>query len=202
MFSTPCALGSIDAVVDRVGLLRSIADERARDPAGMLRSNTGGWHSAMTMQHWGGEAARLLARQAAAMADSMTIDTGDRDRQIHRWRADMWANVARSGDAHQYHYHPGSVWSAVAYLDDGYDGSDEPDLGGELFFLDPRMPQIRMNSPHLVLRESDGNEQLVEPFLRPSTGQIVVFPAWLAHSVRPFRGHGTRISVAINLGAD
>jgi hypothetical protein len=27
----------------------------------------------------------------------------------------------------------------------------------------------------------------------------VVFPAWLQHAVRPFRGPGTRISVALNL---
>ena len=114
----------------------------------------------------------------------------------------MWANVVGPGHSHQYHFHPGCVWSAVAWLDDGYAGDADPALGGELQLLDPRMPQIRMNAPHLRLREADGGEQLVEPFVRPRTGLLVVFPAWLAHAVRPFKGTGTRVSVALNLSAD
>lgn len=58
----------------------------------------------------------------------------------------------------------------MCYLDDGYDGDSDPALGGELILLDPRMPQIRMSSPHLLLREADGGEQLVEPFVRPRIG--------------------------------
>lgn len=201
LFSTPFALEMMDGAVDLVALKQAIAEERERDPQGVDRSNIGGWHSALTLQHWGGEPARALASKAAAIADAMTLDDRDRTAKTHRWKADMWANVAVAGDARQYHFHPGCVWSAVCYLDDGYEGSSDPALGGELLLLDPRMPQIRMNAPHLHLRESDGGEQLVEPFVRPRTGLLVVFPAWLAHSVRPFRGSGTRISVAVNLSA-
>jgi len=28
---------------------------------------------------------------------------------------------------------------------------------------------------------------------------LVAFPSWLQHAVRPYRGTGTRISIAINL---
>lgn len=201
LFSTPFALGMTDGAVDLAALKEAIYGERARDPQGIARSNIGGWHSAATLQNWGGQPARALGAQVAAIADTMTLDDRDRGATTHRWRAEMWANVASAGDARQYHFHPGCVWSAVAYLDDGYEGTDDPALGGELQLLDPRMPQIRMNAPHLHLRESDGGEQLVEPFVRPRTGLLVVFPAWLAHSVRPFRGSGTRISVAVNLSA-
>ena len=202
LFSTPFALEMVDGTVDLAALKQAIFEERVRDPQGIARSNIGGWHSAATLQHWGGEPARALTAQVVAIADAMTLDDRDRTATSHRWSADMWANVAREGDAHQYHFHPGCVWSAAAYVDDGYEGSADPDLGGELQLLDPRMPQIRMNAPQLRLRESDGGEQLVEPFVRPRTGLLVVFPAWLAHSVRPFRGSGTRVSIAINLSAD
>lgn len=202
LFSTPFALDMVHGAVDLAALRQAIAEERARDPQGTPRSNIGGWHSAATMQHWGGEPARALASQVAAIADTMMLDDRDRAATTHRWKADMWANIAASGDARQYHFHPGCVWSAVAYVDDGYDGDADPALGGELLLLDPRMPQIRMNAPHLCLREADGGEQLVEPFVRPRSGLLVVFPAWLAHAVRPFRGAGTRISVALNLTAD
>lgn len=202
LFSTPFALEMVDADIDLPALRVAIGAERERDPRGIDRSNMGGWHSAATLQHWGGEAARALAARVAAIADAMTLDDRDRAATTHRWKADMWANVAGAGDARQYHFHPGCVWSAVAYVDDGYEGSADAALGGELQLLDPRMPQVRMNAPHLRLREVDGGEQLVEPFVRPRTGLLVVFPAWLAHAVRPFRGTGTRISVALNLSAD
>lgn len=202
LFSTPFALEMVDEAIDLASLKEAIAEERARDPQGLDRSNIGGWHSALTLQHWGGGAARALANRVAAIADTMTLDDRDRAATTHRWKADMWANVAGAGDARQYHFHPGCVWSAVCYLDDGYEGSSDPALGGELILLDPRMPQVRMNAPHLRLREKDGGEQLVEPFLRPRTGMLAVFPAWLAHAVRPFRGTGTRVSVALNLTAE
>ncbi len=202
LFSTPFALEMVGDEIDLPALKDAVGEERARDPHGLDRSNIGGWHSALTLQHWGGAPARALAARVAAIADTMTLDDRDREATTHRWKADMWANVADTGDARQYHFHPGCVWSAVCYLDDGYDGDSDPALGGELILLDPRMPQIRMNAPHLLLREANGGEQLVEPFVRPRTGLLVVFPAWLAHAVRPFRGSGTRISVATNLSAE
>ena len=199
LFSTPVALEMLAETVDLATLKAAIASERARDPQGSVRSNFGGWHSADTLQHWGGEPARALAGRAAALADAMTLDAGAPDAVTHSWQVDMWANVATAGDLHQYHFHPGCVWSAVAYLDDGYEGSTDAALGGELTLMDPRMPAIRMAAPHMRLREADGSEQLIEPAIRPRTGLLVVFPAWLAHAVRPFRGAGTRISVALNL---
>lgn len=87
----------------------------------------------------------------------------------------------------------------MAYLDDGYDGSDDPALGGELQLLDPRMPMIRMTAPDLRLAGEDGQPQHNEISIRPRTGMIVLFPSWLQHAVRPFHGEGTRISIAINL---
>ena len=35
--------------------------------------------------------------------------------------------------------------------------------------------------------------------IRPVAGAMLLFPAWLSHAVRPYRGNGTRISVAFNL---
>ena len=35
--------------------------------------------------------------------------------------------------------------------------------------------------------------------VRPRTGRLVMFPAWLLHQVRPYRGTAQRISIAFNL---
>jgi uncharacterized protein (TIGR02466 family) len=33
----------------------------------------------------------------------------------------------------------------------------------------------------------------------PKAGRLVMFPAWLLHQVRPYRGTAERISIAFNL---
>ncbi|MEZ5648896.1 MAG: putative 2OG-Fe(II) oxygenase [Alphaproteobacteria bacterium] len=35
--------------------------------------------------------------------------------------------------------------------------------------------------------------------LSPHAGMMVLFPSWLVHAVRPYRGTHTRISIAFNL---
>lgn len=199
LFSTPFALDTLQSPEGMKKLREAIEGERARDAAGVSISNIGGWHSNTDMLQWGGEAARALAFKAMTMADAQTVDSKSPDESRFDWAPEMWANVGGKGSANQYHFHPGSFWSAVAYIDDGYLGSDDPALGGELQLLDPRMPMIRMTAPDLRLKYADGKAQQNEPAIRPSTGLIVLFPSWLQHAVRPFHGEGTRISIAINL---
>ena len=35
--------------------------------------------------------------------------------------------------------------------------------------------------------------------MRPQPGLLLMFPSWLSHAVRPYRGDGVRISIAINM---
>ena len=203
-FATPFLSDMLQSDAGIAALREAVEAERARDDAGVSISNIGGWHSNTQMLDWGGEAARALALKAMQMADSATIDSKaapgtDFAEGQYGWHPEMWANVSGKGHATQYHFHPGSFWSAVAYLDDGYGQSDASDLGGELQLLDPRMPAVRMAAPDLRLRDGQGNAQPTELVLRPQTGMIVLFPSWLQHGVRPFHGPGERISIAINL---
>ena len=201
LFSTPLAVEMVDDLSLRESLRTAIAAERERDPAGISVSNLGGWHSNTAMLAWGGEPARRLAAIAVAMAETLTIDPKSPAKSRYGWRADMWANVSRRGHANQYHVHPGSFWSAVFCLDDGYAGSDDPALGGELQLLDPRMPAVRMAAPDLALRDADGQMQYSELLIRLRSGLLVMFPSWLQHGVRPFNNDGERITVALNLVA-
>lgn len=172
-----------------------------RDKNGLAISNIGGWHSGTDMLEWGGEAARALVFKAMTMADDACVDIKSPEESRFGWLPQMWANVSTKGNANQYHAHPGSYWSAVAYVDDGYEGESDPAQGGELQLLDPRSPMVQMAAPDLRLKAEDGGAQLHEISVRPQTGMIVLFPSWLQHAVRPFYGEGTRISVAINLTA-
>jgi uncharacterized protein (TIGR02466 family) len=199
LFATPFVVDQLQSEAGMAMLREAVEAEMARDVGGMTISNIGGWHSNTQMVDWGGEAARALAYKAMTMADAQTVDVRSPQESRFGWIPEMWANVNRKGDANQYHTHPGSFWSAVAYLDDGYQGSDDPALGGELQLLDPRMPMIRMTAPDLRLLDAGGQPMPSEVSVRPRTGMIVMFPSWLQHAVRPFHGEGTRISIAINL---
>jgi len=199
LFATPFVIDRLQSAEGLHVLRESILAERARDEAGVQISNLGGWHSNTHMTEWGGEAARALAYKAMTMADEATGHAVPEDASEYSWVPEMWANVSGRGNANQYHTHPGSFWSAVAYVDDGYEGSTDPALGGELQLSDPRMPMVRMTAPDLRLKDQAGIAQKSEPIMRPTTGLIVMFPSWLQHAVRPFHGAGTRISIAINL---
>lgn len=199
LFATPFASDVLKSAEGIAELRRLIETERQRDAKGVQISNVGGWHSNTNMIEWGGEAARALAYKAMTMADALTIDSKSPQATRFGWVPEMWANVGTKVHSNQYHYHPGSFWSAVAYIDDGYEGDDDPALGGELQLLDPRMPMVRMTAPDLRLAEAEGGQMVNEISWRPQSGQIVIFPSWLQHAVRPFHGEGTRISIAINL---
>ncbi len=204
LFATPFIIDRLQSAAG-IGMLRDAIDaEMRRDTKGISISNLGGWHSNTQMIDWGGEAAKALAFKAMTMADEATLDA--KSPQVKNlsesrfgWVPEMWANVSQKGNANQYHTHPGSFWSAVAYIDDGYDGDDDPALGGELQLLDPRMPMVRMTAPDLRMIDADGTAMPSEISIRPQTGMIVMFPSWLQHAVRPFHGLGTRVSIAINL---
>lgn len=180
--------------------LRSMIAARAGSVDGVAKSNVHGWQSDIDMADWAGAAGAALIAHATARADAYSRSTVSG--APTRWRAEMWANASQRGASNQTHAHPGSFWSAVYYVDDGYAGSPDKALAGELSFLDPRFPAVRMAAPDLRYRRPDGSVDNQEVWLRPRTGLFLMFPSWLLHSVRPYGGGGTRVSIAINLMVD
>jgi len=75
----------------------------------------------------------------------------------------------------------------------------DPSLGGELEFMDPRGPGPAMYAPHLAFALPGGLSVGANEVVHPKTGRLVMFPAWLLHQVRPYRGGAERISIAFNL---
>jgi uncharacterized protein (TIGR02466 family) len=195
LFATPVLAGMWPGAREHNGGLRAaILAERARD-RGVAKSNLHGWQSNTEMTRWGGAPAAALEAELIARCTEITSGL----RNGAQWVAEMWGNVSPPGASNQTHAHPGSLWSAVYYVDDGYAGSADKALGGELSFLDPRFPMVRMAAPDLRWRKPDGKLDNQEVWMRPRAGLIVIFPSWLQHSVRPYAGNATRISIATNL---
>lgn len=169
----------------------AILARRAAEP-GIERSNVGGWHSKTDMLDWGGPAAAKLAETAVKMAKRMShFSAGEPG-----WSVRMWANVSPPGALNMSHAHPGVLWAAVYYVAVGEAGE-----GGELYLEDPRFPVPQMTLPGFRAIGADGVPQDVEHRIAPRRGDLILFPAWVRHGVRPWRGAGERISIAMNLSA-
>ena len=171
---------------------------RERVERGLLVSNRGGWHSA-EFQSWCGAAGLALLEAARQLVDEMTsVEQGGVLRPARvGWLVTAWANVNRAGDSNRPHGHAGAYWSGVYWVDDG-DADGDPAAGGLLELADPRGILPSMVAPHLRCAieacAGEGGGQAVTP--RPGT--MVLFPAWLIHSVTPYGGQRPRISVAFN----
>jgi uncharacterized protein (TIGR02466 family) len=196
LFATPIVLIDLpDAPTLNADLRRTIL-EREKSHPGTEHSNLGGWQSEWDMDRWGGAAAIKLLAVARNSANKVTTNRQGQPVVI-AWKANMWANINRTGHGNEFHSHPGSFWSAVYYVDDGGIEAD-PSLGGELEFMDPRGPGPAMYAPQLAFG-SAGLSVGANEVVRPRTGRMVMFPAWVLHQVRPYRGTARRISIALNL---
>jgi uncharacterized protein (TIGR02466 family) len=201
LFETPLIVNQLSDSAELNRQLKEVILARAKSDPGVRLSNISGWQSAPDMLIWAGPAANSLLERITTAVDRFTADIGSPSGSRYGWLSTMWANVSPPGGANQYHSHPGSFWSAVYYVDDGYQGSTDQKLGGELVLIDPRMPGIAMNAPDLRFRRPGQPPEDYEKFMRPVSGRLVIFPAWLSHAVNQFNGPGTRISIAVNLTA-
>ncbi|WP_380788459.1 TIGR02466 family protein [Sphingomonas sp. R86521] len=197
LFETPILHGRLaDADAMTAALAAAIRARHAAVPS-LSRSNIGGWHSATDMLDWGGPAATALADIAIRMARRCSHFEG-RDAASFEWTCKMWANVSPPGALNMSHAHPGVLWAAVYYVDMGAPPASG-ETGGELFFEDPRFPIPLMRMPGFRLRGIDGQPQPVEHRMPTAAGDLVLFPAWVRHGVRPHAGTGDRISIAMNI---
>jgi uncharacterized protein (TIGR02466 family) len=108
---------------------------------------------------------------------------------------DAWFHVSRRGGFFGLHNHPNASWSGVYCVDPGSSDADRKESGA-LCFVNP----VLQSSMHL----DAGNARFSGAFaggvrsLRMEAGQLVLFPSWVLHDVKPFEGEGERITVAFN----
>jgi len=99
-----------------------------------------------------------------------------------------WANISAKGARHKKHTHPNNFLSGVYYVQ-AAEGADT------ITFHDPR-PQTSIMAPastELSLEYAGSNIMPVKE------GMLIVFPAWLPHSVDTNKSDRERISVSFNV---
>jgi uncharacterized protein (TIGR02466 family) len=189
LFPTPVIVHELDGAETLNAELGQVILARHSENSGLKLSNRGGWQSTHDFPAWSGEAGQEILRQATDLATAHTLRPGG---PTPRWSVDAWANVSRSGHFNMPHVHGGSFWSAVYYV------RVSEGEGGQLVLHDPRMPELRMHAPGVHFAKM-GPEVKAE--IKPKAGLLILFPAWLSHSVEPWEGSGDRISVAMNIRA-
>ncbi len=198
LFATPVAAVQLPSAAARNATLRATILARRDATPSVQASNAGGWHSPRDLADWAGPAATEILDLARQVATQMIADRHGQPVRP-RWTIQAWANVNGPGDGNICHYHPGAFWSGTYYVDDG-GCADDPSLGGEFEMLDPRGPGPGMYAPALKFAGEDGASAGSGETIRPRPGLLVLFPSWLFHQVRPYRGSALRISLAFNLG--
>jgi uncharacterized protein (TIGR02466 family) len=197
LFPTPLVVATMpESAALNAELKRIILGREATAPESVQRSNHGGWQSSWDLHQWGGAPMQKVLAFGRSIVDEVTVDRAGKRHEI-AWRVNSWANVNRQGHGNQFHTHPGALWSATYYVDDGGIGAD-PTLGGEFEIQDPRGVAPVMYAPYLTFAGPDGAALGESQRLPPQAGMFVVFPSWLSHGVRPYRGTRERISIAIN----
>ncbi len=197
LFATPVAAMEVPRAEEINAALSGLILARRDAMPSVQASNAGGWHSGRDILDWGAPWAPRIIDLAKGMAGQMTADRrGDLVRPD--WAVQALANVNAAGHANVAHYHAGAYWSGTYYVDDGGCASDHS-LGGEFEMLDPRGPGPGMYAPHLKFAGDDGASVGGAEVIRPKPGLLFLFPSWLMHQVRPYRGTGLRISIAFNL---
>lgn len=173
--------------------LRAEVLERMQREGGVSISNRGGWQSKPDLWGWEGpafDAYRGWVHGAVLRMAALPAGETDLGRVDIAYRAGAWANVNRPGSYNDAHIHPDCDWSVVYYVDCG---TLEPgwDRNGMIELHDPRtLSRMSTLSAYGFARSF---------LLDPQPGQMLMFPAWMEHSVHPFYGSGTRISIACNV---
>jgi uncharacterized protein (TIGR02466 family) len=200
LFATPVAAVEVPGAGALNAQLEATILQRRASSTGVQASNAGGWHSDREILAWGGAPMAAIIDVAKGVATQLTADR--RGQPISpAWTVQAWANVNAAGDGNICHYHPGSFWSGTYYVTDG-GCADDPSLGGEFEMLDPRGPGPGMYAPALKFAGEDGTSAGSAETIRPRPGLLLLFPSWLFHQVRPYRGDRLRISIAFNLGVN
>ena len=151
---------------------------------GLQKTNYKGWHSTTDM---------ASKSEYDSLVNELMIMCKDvfKEEWLNRKPVlgNMWANINPKEGMNQPHIHPNSLFSGVYYV------KSNPQAG-RLRIYDPR-PGAQIVMP--VRLEGQPPKHLWRDVnINPISGRIIMFPAWLWHSVEPNQSNDLRISVSFN----
>jgi uncharacterized protein (TIGR02466 family) len=108
---------------------------------------------------------------------------------------DCWFHITRRGGFFGLHNHPNASWSGVYCVDPGRPDSERQD-NGLLCFVSPMITSAMHVDAGVARMQLPYGYQVAK--VRLDAGQLVIFPSWVLHDVKPFEGEGERITISFN----
>ena len=176
-----------DVELDNNKLAHDIINWSNQDK-GVEKTNYKGWHSKTDMATKP-EYQLLITELMIMQKEIYEHEHLDRFARL----GNMWANINPPGGMNQPHLHPNSLFSGVYYV------KSNPQAG-RLKIYDPR-PGAQINMPTRK-PGNPGKDLWRDANIEPIPGRIIMFPAWLWHSVEPNKSNDIRISVSFNFIQD
>lgn len=190
LFATPVARYSVEDSAQLNAELLAEGHRMRSLSDGVNKSNQGGWHSEgnifkedaacfARLREAAMRAAVNITKSAGSKADMASLDIG----------ISGWMNINGRGAYNAPHTHPGNLWSGVYYVSQP---ETEDGRSGMIEFLDPRS-----DLPNWRILKIDTFRP--KRRIRPSAGEILMFPSYLTHWVYPNETDEERVSIAFNV---
>ena len=96
-----------------------------------------------------------------------------------------WFNINQPLGSNKMHIHPGGAFSGVYVI-------QKPKDSGNLILYDPKVQQFPLREPRNKTRRDRIELDMQE-------GEIIIFPAWLQHSVTMNKSKEERVTMSFNL---
>ena len=129
---------------------------------------------------------------ASVYAQRINIDKG---RNPNDWMVQIWANVMKQNDAHEFHIHAMSSVSGTYYV-------QTSDHTSAIIFEDPAFHR----KMHEVARDPAKKQTGEGPYQnynnwyrKPEPDSLLMWPSWLSHRVERQKEEVERITVSFNL---
>jgi Putative 2OG-Fe(II) oxygenase len=196
LFATPMCMHFVPIAHDVNTGLRPLILARTQDEAAAGRGQ--GTYVREEFSEWGNHHANSLFMVVSDLADSLTASRGG-GRVKTEWKISTRVCARARGEYQKMTARPGSFWSGLYFVDDGYANSDDENLGGQVEFGDPRGSLPAMAAPHLSFRMPGGQNAGYSEIVRPQTGMILLHPAWLPRGERRYDGDGQRLTIEFDL---
>ena len=209
-----------DESVNRKELWRQSLILRDRYPAGIQKSNRGGWHSPFLIST-GGEEHNLTEDIKNLNNNIIDIDNND---IIYYYMSDelkeeynylnktglngvdieineSWLIVNENGDENLPHTHPGNWISGVYYIKVPT-SNIEDEISGDIIFINPNTIDYSIGDDKYWIAPPTDVLSNEYKSIRPSDGMLLLFPSWLWHMVTPNQTDEERIAYSFNISHD
>jgi len=161
-----------------------------KETEGRVYSNRGGWQSKdFNLHNEENETIKKLFNEILGRIEGIKtmLDLEDRVGLCN-----YWYNVNEDENFNFVHIHPGALFAGVFYV-------KTIEKNGELSFFRPNSVEDYF---YASSRKRKGNNIIAGSSVnyQPSNKLMLIFPAWLPHTVLPTKSKESRISIAFNIG--